>query len=301
MANTFSGHTIQPAQKVSSLPASWTEKLPPPKKKCPKDYKKIREKYEKYFEGNRVLPIPELVNEIQPKTILFVVTDLKTRRLAGIKKKHLKTCFATWDVLLPSQDLAAKLAGDTITSKYFRLKPEYMGRRRIRITVCNVPIQLNEEVLAAYLYEYVDIEDITKAKSTNGDYIFTVIISSPCVWTDGGFTAIPHTLEYESQVMTVVVEGWKPQCWNCKQLGHFSKSCPQKTTKTIIQPTTTTTIITTIAAAATTTTKRITTATSESPKPETGDHPDKEKEGCTQVQDGGKKRRLPLKNQQRTK
>ena len=171
-----------------------------------------------------------------------------------------------------------------------------MGRRRIRITVCNVPIQFNEEVLAAYLCEYGDIEDITKAKSTNGtahgDYIFTMCLDR------GVFTAIPHTLEYESQVMTVVVEGWKLQCWNCKQLGHFSKSCPQKTTKTIIQPTTTTT--TTIAAAATTVTKRITTASSESPKSETGDHPDKE-EGWTQVQKGGKKRRLPLKNLQRTK
>ena len=124
----------------------------------------------------------------------------------------------------------------------------------------------------------------------------TRIIYSPCVWTGGG-TAIPHTLEYESQVMTVVVEGRKPQCWNCKQLGHFSKSCTQKTTKTIIQPTTTTTTITT---AATTATKRITTASSESPKPKTRDHSDKE-EGWTQVQKGRKKRRLSLKNLQRTK
>ena len=55
------------------------------------------------------------------------------------------------------RDLAAKLAGESINSKYFQLQPEYMGRRRIRITVCNVPIQLNEEVLAAYLCEYGDI------------------------------------------------------------------------------------------------------------------------------------------------
>ena len=69
-----------------------------------------------------------------------------------------------------------------------------MGRRRIRIIVCNVPIQLNEEVLAAYLCEYEDIEDITKAKSNNGtahgDYIFTI--------ERGGFAAIPHTGVRES-------------------------------------------------------------------------------------------------------
>ena len=267
-----SASSIQPAQKVPSLPASWTTKIKP----SPKDYKKIRERYEKYFQGNRILPIPELVQEVQQKIISYVVTDLKTKRLAGIKKDtfegllkaadipakyYCRRSFATWDVLLPSEDLAAKLAGENVISKYFRLQSEYMGRRKIRITVCNVPIQLNEEVLAAYLVKHGEIEDITKAKSVNGtahgDYIFTMCLDR------GGFTAIPHVIEYENQIMTVVVEGRKPQCWNCKQLGHFSKSCPQKTTKTTpattttaIETTTTTTITATAATAATSSRKK---------------------------------------------
>ena len=197
-----------------------------------------------------------------------MVTDLKTKRLAGIKKDtfegllkaadipakyYCRRSFATWDVQLPSEDLAAKLAGENVISKYFRLQPEYMGRRKIRITVCNVLIQLNEEVLAAYLVKHGEIEDITKSKSVNGtahgDYIFTMCPDR------GGFTAIPHIIEYEHQIMIVVVEGRKPQCWNCKQLGHFSKSCPQKITKTTPSTTTTTetttNTTTTIAAAAT--------------------------------------------------
>ena len=252
--------TIQPAQRVPSLPASWKEKLT---QKSQVDYTKCREKYEKYFEGNRIHPIPELIKEFQPKTISFIITEVRTRRLAGIKKDtfeellraanipakyYCRRSFATWDVLMPSEEQAAKLAGGNITSKYFRLQPEYMGRRRIKITVCNVPIALNEEVLAAYLIKYGKIENIEKAKSTNGtahgDYVFTMCLDR------GGFTAIPHVIEYEDRAMTVVVEGRKPQCWNCKQLGHFSKSCPQKTTKT---PTTTTPIAkttTTTAAAA---------------------------------------------------
>ena len=133
-------------------------------------------------------------------------------------------------MLLPTEELAKKLAGDNITSKYFRLQPEYLGKRRIKITVCNVQIELNEEVLAAFLSSYGDIEDAAKAKSpsgtAHGDYLFTICMDR------GGFMAIPHTMEYESQTMTVVVEGRKPQCWNCKQLGHFSKSCPQKTNTT---------------------------------------------------------------------
>ena len=95
--------------------------------------------------------------------------------------------------------------------------------------------------------------------------------------------------------MMVVVEGRKPQCWNCKQLGHFSKSCPQKTAQ---QGTATTATIAAAAAAtaavATTATKEITTAAvSEGPNPETGGHPDKG-EGWTQVQ-RGKKKKNPTK------
>ena len=201
-------------------------------------------------------------------------------------KYYCRRSFATWDVLLPSQELAAKLAGESINSKYFRLQPEYMGRRRIRITVCNVPIELNEEVLAAFLCKYGDIEDITKAKSSSGtahgDYIFTMCLDR------GGFQAIPHTLDYETQVMTVVVEGRKPQCWNCKQLGHFSKSCPQKTNQTQAVTATTATIAA-AAAAATVTKEKTTTTESEGPHSETGGHPDKE-EGWTQVQRGKKKK-----------
>ena len=54
----------------------------------PEDYVKKREQYAKYFIGNRILPIPELVEIVQPKTISFIVTDINTRRLAGTKKKR---------------------------------------------------------------------------------------------------------------------------------------------------------------------------------------------------------------------
>ena len=162
-----------------------------------------------------------------------------------------------------------------------------MGRRRIKVTICNVPIQLNEEVLAAFLTILGDIENIEKCKSANGtahgDYIFTMCLDR------GGFTAIPHVLEYENQVMTVVVEGRKPQCWNCKQLGHFSKSCPQKTTKTTPSTTTTateTTTTATIAATAAVAAAVTSAGKNETPKAKTGDSPDKE-DGWTQVVKGG--------------
>ena len=188
-------------------------------------------------------------------------------KAAGIPARYFcRRSLVTWDVLLPSEDLAKKLSASNITSKFNRLQPEYKGDRKIKGTVCNVPIQLNGDVLAAYLSEYGDIEDITTSKSSSGtvhgDYLVNMSLDRR------GFQAIPQTIEYEEQTMMVVVEGRKPQCWFCKQLGHFSRFCPQKTT---------TTTATTV-----TTTEKITKPTKD-PQTESENDPDKEKEGWTQV------------------
>ena len=65
----------------------------------------------------------------------------------------------------------------------------------------------------------------------------------------GGFHAIPHIIMYRDTPMTVIVEGRRPLCWGCKQLGHFARSCPQKTatgtTKTVTTAATNATIATT--------------------------------------------------------
>ena len=117
------------------------------KKKHPKTIKKDRtEKYAQYFKGNHILPIPELVEAVEPKTLSLIVSDIKTRRLAGLKKEKIeetlkaagitaryfcRRSFASWDILLPSQELATKLASNSfINTQQYRLQPEYMGRRK---------------------------------------------------------------------------------------------------------------------------------------------------------------------------
>ena len=196
-----------------------------------------------------------------PRLLSFIVTDLRTRRLAGIKndtfeeilkaagipaRYFCRRSFTTWDVLFPSEELAVKLAESNISSKFFWLQPKYKGKRRIKVSVSNVPIQINRNVLAAYLSEYGGVEDMITAKSisgtAHGDYFVIMCLDR------GGSQAIPHTVEYEDQVMMVIVEGRRPQCGTCKQLGHFPRSCPQKTTK----PTSTTTTATAAEAKTTT-------------------------------------------------
>ena len=309
---SLSSSAIQPAQKPPATPVSWSSQLQK-KKKTPEDYENDRvRKYAKYFKENEILPIPELVEAVEPKTLSFVVTDLRTRRLAGLKKESFeellqtagipgkyfyRRSFATWDVLLPSEEIAKKLSTQNITTKYFRLQPEYRGKRRIKVTVCNVSMQLNGDVIAAYLSSYGGVEDYMQIKSAHGtaysDFLFTMILDR------GGFNTIPHIISYRDTTMTVIVEGRKPLCWYCKQLGHFSRSCPQKAT-IATNKTTTTANDTTNTTTKTTTTTTTTTAAKKNTNTETGVQPDKE-EGWTLVKGGKKKKTSPIKTTETTK
>ena len=61
-------------------------------------------------------------------------------RTSGVPCQYFcRKTFVTRDVLMPTKEQASKIAANNLT-KFFRLQPEYMGTRRIRVTVCNVPV-----------------------------------------------------------------------------------------------------------------------------------------------------------------
>ena len=134
--------------------------------------------------------------------------------------------FATWNVLLPSEDLAKKLTNNNIKTKFFWLQPEYKGQRRIKVTACNVSMQLNGDVLAAYLSSYAGMEDCTlitlASEKVYGDYVFTMVLDR------GGFHTIPRTIAYRDKTMMVVVKGRGLHCWACKKLGQFARPALKK-------------------------------------------------------------------------
>ena len=78
----------------------------------------------------------------------------------------------------------------------------------IRVTVCNVPIQLNGDVLAAYLSKYGSVKAITPLKSSDGrvhgDNILTVSLDRE------GLQAIPNIISCKEQQMIVVIEDRRP-------------------------------------------------------------------------------------------
>ena len=140
-------------------------------------------------------------------------------------------------------------------------------------------MQLSGNVLAAYLSIYGDVEQVTQITSNSstayGDYVFIVCLNR------GGFNNIPHIIKYQDQSMMVVIEGRKPLCWNCKKLGHFLRTCPQKTKTTTTMTTTTTAPET---SPATTITTRATDSTTTPTIKNIEDHSNKKDvEGWTQV------------------
>ena len=109
-----------------------------------------------------------------------------------------------------------------ITSKFYRLQPEYLGARKVKVSCFNVSTDLPEDILAAYLSDYGCVEVIplySKSGTPNGDYTFLLTLQSE------RFQRIPDTLAFCSQKNLVAVKGRQHHCWVCGQLGHLAKLC----------------------------------------------------------------------------
>ena len=237
---TDPGSPIQPGQipkAVSQQASPWKIK-----QRAPEEYEKDRVgRYAEYFKGNEILPISEILQRLEPRIVSLVVSDIKTRRLVGLKKESFedllrkagvpcqyfcRRSFATWDVLLPSAEQAEKVASSNIMTKFFRLQPKYLGTRRIRVTICNVPAFITGEVLAAFLSAFGCVEEINLLRSAAGTAYGDNMFRLSLTWE--GFQAIPEIIISRERQMMVIVEGRRLRCWSCKQLGHISKFCPGK-------------------------------------------------------------------------
>ena len=83
---TDTGSSIQPGQApkaVSQQASPWKIK-----QRAPEEYEKDRVgKYMEYFKGNEILPISEILQRLEPRIVYLAVSDIKTRRLVGLKKE----------------------------------------------------------------------------------------------------------------------------------------------------------------------------------------------------------------------
>ena len=157
-------------------------------------------KYAPYFQGNKTLPIPEFFCRSRAKDSVFYHYLFKDQEISRSLKGDVRgTLEIRRHPMLTSEELAVKLAGSNVSTKHFWLQPEYRSKRQIQVTVCNVPIRLNE-----------DAEEVTQIRSAggmaHGDYVLNVCVDRK------GFQAIPHILTYKDQQIMVVVEGRRLLC-----------------------------------------------------------------------------------------
>ena len=85
-----SGSPIQPGQAAKAT----SQQTSPCKirQKDPEEYEKDRVgKYDDYFKGNEILPIPEILEKLEPRIVSLVVTDLKTSGRLASRKRGSKT------------------------------------------------------------------------------------------------------------------------------------------------------------------------------------------------------------------
>ena len=127
-----SNETIPVGQKQFVTPESASWKI---QQKEHEDYERDQvDKYAEYFKGNEILPNPEIAKSIEPRILSLVITDLKTRRVARLKKEAFEeplrtagipcqySCrqsFTTWDILLPTEEHVARTVATNITTKFF--------------------------------------------------------------------------------------------------------------------------------------------------------------------------------------
>ena len=89
--------------------------------------------------------------------------------------------------------------------------------------VCKVAANLTGDILASFLSTYDRVEGVRQLRATatmtaRGDNVFLACLNRE------GFQAIPGTIHLQDRQMMVMVEGRRPHCWNCKQIGHLAKA-----------------------------------------------------------------------------
>ena len=87
---SLSSSSIPLAQIPPTNPISWSTQIQN-QKRNPRTMKATESmSMQNIFKITKSCQFPELVQAVEPKTLLFVVTDIKTRRLADLKKRNIR-------------------------------------------------------------------------------------------------------------------------------------------------------------------------------------------------------------------
>ena len=107
---------------------------------------------------------------------------------------YCRRSYASWDVLPPAEGDAKRYAAKNIVTKFYRQQPEYMDSRKIKVTVCNVPVDLPENVLVSFLSTYGRVEEVSNGAFEIARGRKTATTPSSFVWKGRGSKKSPILL-----------------------------------------------------------------------------------------------------------
>ena len=179
--------------------------------------------------------------KIRRRTVSLLTHSLKLKRVVNVTREimeqQVRSCgvpalsvtrrgYGLWDVLMATEEEAAKVWAGDHTTQLYRLQPEYMGKRRTTITIHNVPHEATEREIGAFFSFYGDVEEVCqhvgKTGLRFGDYTLKLSV------TQEKYFKLPDTVRCDGRELQVAVAGRVPSCWLCKQRGHVARLCPKK-------------------------------------------------------------------------
>ena len=237
-----SNSPIPPGQKekgvsLTGVPSGNKWKSPPTINSDVEDFvKRCREYAHLVTDNGLLLDLPKL-RSIEQRMVSVFATDIKLKRIVrankdivlksmtglGVRVESItKGSGYLWDLLLPSpEDCVALLRRDLIT-KDLSFKVEYMGKRKTRVVVFEVPPFVSGENVGAFFLKYGDLVGFSSDK-TRGEWRFELMTNRK------NAEAIPNTLDIGGRkTIPVIVMGRKPVCWVCGVAGHISATCQGK-------------------------------------------------------------------------
>lgn len=69
-----------------------------PKKKKPKYYSRVKEKFEHHISGNKLLPVLSLLEAVNTKTISLLIMDVKIHKMIGINRETMEKDLKSFNI-----------------------------------------------------------------------------------------------------------------------------------------------------------------------------------------------------------